>query len=140
MLSAFDHFHGDKPFPLHFPSTTATTTVGPVSADVCNKGETRAFSLDRGLGRREGQAVCFGCESFLIFPEIKQKIELLMSVNSEKSTSSERPEPQQKVPSAPPPPPPPPPPPLPEPTPPEPEEEILGSDDEEQEDPADYCK
>lgn len=51
-----------------------------------------------------------------------------------------RPEPQQKVPSAPPPPPPPPPPPLPEPTPPEPEEEILGSDDEEQEDPADYCK
>ncbi|KAM9247406.1 SRSF protein kinase 2 isoform 2-T2 [Leptosomus discolor] len=63
-----------------------------------------------------------------------------MSVNSEKSSSSERPEPQQKVPSAPPPPPPPPPPPLPEPTPPEPEEEILGSDDEEQEDPADYCK
>ncbi|XP_063164085.1 SRSF protein kinase 2 isoform X1 [Candoia aspera] len=51
-----------------------------------------------------------------------------------------KPEPQQKVPSAPPPPPPPPPPPLPEPTPPEPEEEILGSDDEEQEDPADYCK
>ncbi|KAM6425229.1 SRSF protein kinase 2 [Rhynochetos jubatus] len=50
------------------------------------------------------------------------------------------PEPQQKAPSAPPPPPPPPPPPLPEPTPPEPEEEILGSDDEEQEDPADYCK
>ncbi|NXW42151.1 SRPK2 kinase, partial [Nyctiprogne leucopyga] len=49
-----------------------------------------------------------------------------------------RPEPQQKAPSAPPPPPPPPP--LPEPTPPEPEEEILGSDDEEQEDPADYCK
>ncbi|XP_072003300.1 SRSF protein kinase 2 isoform X4 [Engystomops pustulosus] len=61
-----------------------------------------------------------------------------MSVNSEKSSSSERPEAQQKVPSAPPPPPPPPP--LPEPTPPEPEEEILGSDDEEQEDPADYCK
>ncbi|XP_064905154.1 SRSF protein kinase 2 isoform X8 [Columba livia] len=54
--------------------------------------------------------------------------------------SSFRPEPQQKAPSAPPPPPPPPPPPLPEPTPPEPEEEILGSDDEEQEDPADYCK
>lgn len=27
---------------------------------------------------------------FLIFPEIKQKIELLMSVNSEKSSSSER--------------------------------------------------
>ncbi|KAH1187530.1 hypothetical protein KIL84_020279 [Mauremys mutica] len=51
-----------------------------------------------------------------------------------------RPEPQQKAPSAPPPPPPPPPPPLPEPAPPEPEEEILGSDDEEQEDPADYCK
>ncbi|XP_068045769.1 SRSF protein kinase 2 isoform X8 [Anomalospiza imberbis] len=50
------------------------------------------------------------------------------------------PEPQQKAPSAPPPPPPPPPPPLPEPAPPEPEEEILGSDDEEQEDPADYCK
>ncbi|XP_059581836.1 SRSF protein kinase 2 isoform X3 [Alligator mississippiensis] len=48
-----------------------------------------------------------------------------------------KPEPQQKAPSAPPPPPPPP---LPEPTPPEPEEEILGSDDEEQEDPADYCK
>ncbi|XP_069085957.1 SRSF protein kinase 2 isoform X2 [Pleurodeles waltl] len=63
-----------------------------------------------------------------------------MSVNSEKSSSSERPEPQQKAPSAPPPPPPPPPPPLPEPTPQEPEEEILGSDDEEQEDPADYCK
>nr|XP_021153925.1 SRSF protein kinase 2 isoform X5 [Columba livia] len=64
-----------------------------------------------------------------------------MSVNSEKSSSSERPEPQQNTaPSAPPPPPPPPPPPLPEPTPPEPEEEILGSDDEEQEDPADYCK
>ncbi|XP_069833849.1 SRSF protein kinase 2 isoform X5 [Dendropsophus ebraccatus] len=61
-----------------------------------------------------------------------------MSVNSEKSSSSERPEAQQKVPSAPPPPPPPPP--LPEPAPPEPEEEILGSDDEEQEDPADYCK
>uniref|UniRef100_A0A803KCZ8 SRSF protein kinase 2 n=1 Tax=Xenopus tropicalis TaxID=8364 RepID=A0A803KCZ8_XENTR len=49
-----------------------------------------------------------------------------------------RPEAQQKVPSAPPPPPPPPP--LPEPSPPEAEEEILGSDDEEQEDPADYCK
>ncbi|KAM4676157.1 SRSF protein kinase 2 isoform 5-T5 [Discoglossus pictus] len=49
-----------------------------------------------------------------------------------------RPEPQQKALSAPPPPPPPPP--LPEPAPPEPEEEILGSDDEEQEDPADYCK
>ncbi|XP_068132348.1 SRSF protein kinase 2 isoform X3 [Hyperolius riggenbachi] len=49
-----------------------------------------------------------------------------------------RPEAQQKAPSAPPPPPPPPP--LPEPAPPEPEEEILGSDDEEQEDPADYCK
>ncbi|XP_060100691.1 SRSF protein kinase 2 isoform X2 [Heteronotia binoei] len=63
-----------------------------------------------------------------------------MSVNSEKSSSSERPEPHQKVPSTPPPPPPPPPPPLPEPSPPEPEEEILGSDDEEQEDPADYCK
>ncbi|XP_069048720.1 SRSF protein kinase 2 isoform X2 [Lepisosteus oculatus] len=62
-----------------------------------------------------------------------------MSVNSEKSSSSERPEPQQKVPSAPPPPPPPPPPPEPA-APPEPEEEILGSDDEEQEDPADYCK
>ncbi|XP_040268573.1 SRSF protein kinase 2 isoform X1 [Bufo bufo] len=61
-----------------------------------------------------------------------------MSVNSEKSSSSERPEAQQKVPSAPPAPPPPPP--LPEPAPPEPEEEILGSDDEEQEDPADYCK
>ncbi|XP_023374474.1 SRSF protein kinase 2 isoform X4 [Otolemur garnettii] len=63
-----------------------------------------------------------------------------MSVNSEKSSSSERPEPQQKAPLVPPPPPPPPPPPLPDPTPPEPEEEILGSDDEEQEDPADYCK
>ncbi|EPY83902.1 hypothetical protein CB1_000519020 [Camelus ferus] len=50
------------------------------------------------------------------------------------------PEPQQKAPLVPPPPPPPPPPPLPDPTPPEPEEEILGSDDEEQEDPADYCK
>ncbi|NP_001394442.1 SRSF protein kinase 2 isoform q [Mus musculus] len=63
-----------------------------------------------------------------------------MSVNSEKSSSSERPEPQQKAPLVPPPPPPPPPPPLPDPAPPEPEEEILGSDDEEQEDPADYCK
>ncbi|XP_029102220.1 SRSF protein kinase 2-like isoform X3 [Scleropages formosus] len=62
-----------------------------------------------------------------------------MSTNSEKSPSSERPETQQKVPSAPPPPPPPPPPPEPA-APPEPEEEILGSDDEEQEDPADYCK
>ncbi|XP_021043982.1 SRSF protein kinase 2 isoform X1 [Mus pahari] len=72
--------------------------------------------------------------------KIKQKIELLMSVNSEKSSSSERPEPQQKAPLVPPPPPPPPPPPLPDPAPPEPEEEILGSDDEEQEDPADYCK
>ncbi|XP_058379741.1 SRSF protein kinase 2 isoform X6 [Diceros bicornis minor] len=51
-----------------------------------------------------------------------------------------KPEPQQKAPLVPPPPPPPPPPPLPDPTPPEPEEEILGSDDEEQEDPADYCK
>ncbi|KAA0724788.1 SRSF protein kinase 2 [Triplophysa tibetana] len=61
-----------------------------------------------------------------------------MSVNSEKSSSPERPD-TQKVPSAPPPPPPPPPPPEPV-VPPEPEEEILGSDDEEQEDPADYCK
>ncbi|XP_034374720.1 SRSF protein kinase 2 isoform X3 [Arvicanthis niloticus] len=51
-----------------------------------------------------------------------------------------KPEPQQKAPLVPPPPPPPPPPPLPDPTPAEPEEEILGSDDEEQEDPADYCK
>uniref|UniRef100_A0A674B3B5 non-specific serine/threonine protein kinase n=1 Tax=Salmo trutta TaxID=8032 RepID=A0A674B3B5_SALTR len=51
-----------------------------------------------------------------------------------------RPETQQKAPvSAPPLPPPPPPPPEPA-IPPEPEEEILGSDDEEQEDPADYCK
>ncbi|XP_045144881.1 SRSF protein kinase 2 [Echinops telfairi] len=90
-----------------------------------------------GLKARAGNR---GCEYFLIFPEIKQKIELLMSVNSEKSSSSERPEPQQKAPLVPPPPPPPPPPPLPDPTPPEPEEEILGSDDEEQEDPADYCK
>ncbi|KAI4824939.1 hypothetical protein KUCAC02_020651 [Chaenocephalus aceratus] len=63
-----------------------------------------------------------------------------MSVNSEKSSSPERPETQQKAPvTAPPPPPPPPPPPEPA-GPPEPEEEILGSDDEEQEDPADYCK
>ncbi|KAJ3596038.1 hypothetical protein NHX12_002447 [Muraenolepis orangiensis] len=63
-----------------------------------------------------------------------------MSVNSEKSSSPERPDTQQKAPaSAPPPPPPPPPPPEPA-APPEPEEEILGSDDEEQEDPADYCK
>ncbi|XP_010944987.1 SRSF protein kinase 2 isoform X2 [Camelus dromedarius] len=53
---------------------------------------------------------------------------------------AKKPEPQQKAPLVPPPPPPPPPPPLPDPTPPEPEEEILGSDDEEQEDPADYCK
>ncbi|XP_029107848.1 SRSF protein kinase 2-like isoform X3 [Scleropages formosus] len=59
-----------------------------------------------------------------------------MSVNSEKSSSTERPDTQPKVPAAAPPPPPPP-----EPAaPPEPEEEILGSDDEEQEDPADYCK
>ncbi|XP_041112153.1 SRSF protein kinase 2-like [Polyodon spathula] len=52
-----------------------------------------------------------------------------------------RPEPQgDGAPPAPPSPPPPPPLP-PEPAaPPEPEEEILGSDDEEQEDPADYCK
>ncbi|KAL0968026.1 hypothetical protein UPYG_G00261300 [Umbra pygmaea] len=50
------------------------------------------------------------------------------------------PETQQKAPvSTPPPPPPPPPPPEPA-VPAEPEEEILGSDDEEQEDPADYCK
>uniref|UniRef100_A0A8C5GVY7 non-specific serine/threonine protein kinase n=1 Tax=Gouania willdenowi TaxID=441366 RepID=A0A8C5GVY7_GOUWI len=63
-----------------------------------------------------------------------------MSVNSEKSSSPERPENQQKAPvNAPPPPPPPPPPPEPS-GPLEPEEEILGSDDEEQEDPADYCK
>ncbi|XP_035379603.1 SRSF protein kinase 3 isoform X4 [Electrophorus electricus] len=62
-----------------------------------------------------------------------------MSVNSEKSSSLERPETQQKAPSAPPPPPSLPPPPEPV-APPEPEEEILGSDDEEQEDPADYCK
>ncbi|KAM3926295.1 SRSF protein kinase 2 isoform 1-T1 [Leptodactylus fuscus] len=55
-----------------------------------------------------------------------------------KEKARKKPEAQQKVPSAPPPPPPPPP--LPEPAPPEPEEEILGSDDEEQEDPADYCK
>ncbi|XP_056429511.1 SRSF protein kinase 2 isoform X5 [Hyla sarda] len=51
-----------------------------------------------------------------------------------KEKARKKPEAQQKVPSAPPPPP------LPEPAPPEPEEEILGSDDEEQEDPADYCK
>ncbi|XP_051978461.1 SRSF protein kinase 3-like isoform X2 [Xyrauchen texanus] len=63
---------------------------------------------------------------------------MLMSVNSEKSSSPERPD-TQKVPSAPPPAPPTPPPPEPA-APPEPEEEILGSDDEEQEDPADYCK
>ncbi|EPQ05660.1 Serine/threonine-protein kinase SRPK2 [Myotis brandtii] len=56
------------------------------------------------------------------------------------NASHDPPEPQQKAPLVPPPPPPPPPPPLPDPTPPEPEEEILGSDDEEQEDPADYCK
>ncbi|CAL8359196.1 unnamed protein product [Lota lota] len=63
-----------------------------------------------------------------------------MSVNSEKSSSPDRPDTQQKAPaSAPTPPPPPPPPPEPA-GPPEPEEEILGSDDEEQEDPADYCK
>ncbi|KAF7667645.1 hypothetical protein LDENG_00055820 [Lucifuga dentata] len=63
-----------------------------------------------------------------------------MYVNSDKSSSPERPENQQKAPvSAPPPPPPPPPPPEPA-GPPELEEEILGSDDEEQEDPADYCK
>uniref|UniRef100_A0A674H4G1 non-specific serine/threonine protein kinase n=1 Tax=Taeniopygia guttata TaxID=59729 RepID=A0A674H4G1_TAEGU len=103
----------------------------------------RASGGQKGAGKRDlrkARAGGVGGESFLIFPEIKQKTELLMSVNSEKSSSPERPEPQQKVPSAPPPPPPPPPPPLPEPGPPEPEEEILGSDDEEQEDPADYCK
>ncbi|XP_053320222.1 SRSF protein kinase 2 isoform X3 [Spea bombifrons] len=55
-----------------------------------------------------------------------------------KEKARKKPEAQQKAPSAPPPPPPPPP--LPEPAPPEAEEEILGSDDEEQEDPADYCK
>ncbi|XP_018108152.1 SRSF protein kinase 2 isoform X6 [Xenopus laevis] len=55
-----------------------------------------------------------------------------------KEKTRKKPEAQQKVPSVPPPPPPPPP--LPEPSPPEAEEEILGSDDEEQEDPADYCK
>uniref|UniRef100_A0A8C5R4I9 non-specific serine/threonine protein kinase n=1 Tax=Leptobrachium leishanense TaxID=445787 RepID=A0A8C5R4I9_9ANUR len=55
-----------------------------------------------------------------------------------KEKARKKPEAQQKAPSAPPPPPPPPP--LPEPAQPEPEEEILGSDDEEQEDPADYCK
>ncbi|XP_067915375.1 SRSF protein kinase 2-like isoform X1 [Heterodontus francisci] len=53
-----------------------------------------------------------------------------------KEKAHKKPEAQQKAPAAPPPPPPPPP----EPAPPEPEEEILGSDDEEQEDPADYCK
>ncbi|XP_075455785.1 SRSF protein kinase 2 isoform X1 [Ascaphus truei] len=57
---------------------------------------------------------------------------------AKKEKTRKKPEPQQKAPSAPPSPPPPPP--LPEPAPPEPEEEILGSDDEEQEDPADYCK
>ncbi|KAI1883372.1 hypothetical protein AGOR_G00230740 [Albula goreensis] len=63
-----------------------------------------------------------------------------MSEISEKSLSSQRPETQQKVPSAAPPPLQPPPS-APEPVaPPEPEEEILGSDDEEQEDPNDYCK
>ncbi|XP_075064873.1 SRSF protein kinase 2 isoform X1 [Mixophyes fleayi] len=55
-----------------------------------------------------------------------------------KEKARKKPEAQQKAPTAPPLPPPPPP--LPEPAPPEPEEEILGSDDEEQEDPADYCK
>ncbi|XP_038011259.1 SRSF protein kinase 2 isoform X4 [Motacilla alba alba] len=103
----------------------------------------RASGGQKGAGKRDlrkARAGGVGGERFLIFPEIKQKTELLMSVNSEKSSSPERPEPQQKAPSAPPPPPPPPPPPLPEPAPPEPEEEILGSDDEEQEDPADYCK
>nr|XP_040024151.1 SRSF protein kinase 2-like isoform X9 [Gasterosteus aculeatus aculeatus] len=63
-----------------------------------------------------------------------------MSVNSGKSSSPERPETQQKaLVSVPPPPPPSPSPPVPA-GPPEPEEEILGSDDEEQEDPTDYCK
>ncbi|XP_019748913.1 SRSF protein kinase 2 isoform X2 [Hippocampus comes] len=58
----------------------------------------------------------------------------------EKPAHHRRPETQQKAsPSVPPPPPPPPPPPEPA-GPPEPEEEILGSDNEEQEDPADYCK
>ncbi|XP_078275805.1 SRSF protein kinase 2 isoform X6 [Rhinoraja longicauda] len=73
----------------------------------------------------------------LLTSETKQKIELLMSVNSGKSSSSERPEAHHKAAAAAAPPPPLP---LPEPVPPEQEEEILGSDDEEQEDPADYCK
>lgn len=39
---------------------------------------------------RRARAGGVGCEYLLIFPEVKQKIELLMSVNSEKSSSSER--------------------------------------------------
>uniref|UniRef100_A0A8C7F373 non-specific serine/threonine protein kinase n=1 Tax=Oncorhynchus kisutch TaxID=8019 RepID=A0A8C7F373_ONCKI len=58
----------------------------------------------------------------------------------DKAAHGRRPETQQKAPvSAPTAPPPHPAPPEPA-IPPEPEEEILGSDDEEQEDPADYCK
>ncbi|XP_058513405.1 SRSF protein kinase 2 isoform X6 [Ochotona princeps] len=64
----------------------------------------------------------------------------LQLIDSKTPGPEKPPEPQPKAPLVPPPPPPPPPPPLPDPTPPEPEEEILGSDDEEQEDPADYCK
>ncbi|XP_073095087.1 SRSF protein kinase 2 isoform X2 [Manis javanica] len=97
---------------------------------VCQLGEQSPFLLAGHLARLH-------CLCRATAHKIKWKIELLMSVNSEKSSSSERPEPQQKAPLVPPPPPPPPPP---DPTPPEPEEEILGSDDEEQEDPADYCK
>ncbi|XP_062928939.1 SRSF protein kinase 2-like isoform X4 [Mobula hypostoma] len=85
------------------------------------------FKLGRG-GRKERKR--------RLIKKTKQKIELLMSVNSGKSSSSERPEAYHKAAAAAPPPPPP----LPEPCPPEQDEEILGSDDEEQEDPADYCK
>lgn len=66
---------------------------------------------------------------------IKQKIELLMSVNSEKLSFSERLEPQQEAFFVPPPPLPPPLLPMLDLLFPEPEEEVIGSDGEDQENP-----
>lgn len=53
----------------------------------------RASGGQKGAGKRDlrkARAGGVGGERFLIFPEIKQKTELLMSVNSEKSSSPER--------------------------------------------------
>lgn len=53
----------------------------------------RASGGQKGAGKRDlrkARAGAVGGERFLIFPEIKQKTELLMSVNSEKSSSPER--------------------------------------------------